>query len=129
VQLENFNYYPQNLQLASRLWPRTVDPAVRKWDVPSAYVFVTIICGSRSRYAAVVFIHGVFSLERIVNSESSFRPIPSRKDSNSLEIENSLTSRKRFESPEYQEKIFSDVFLKRLKILKTVIYVYVRRKR
>lgn len=26
VQLENFNCYPQNLQLASRLWPRTVDP-------------------------------------------------------------------------------------------------------
>jgi len=90
VQLENFNYYPQNLQLASRLWPCTVDPAVRKWDVPSAYVFVTIICGSRSRYSAVVFIQGVFSLERIVNSESSFRPIPSRKDSNSLESDNSF---------------------------------------
>lgn len=52
-RLENFNYCPQNLQLAPRLWPRTVDSAVRKWDAP--------ICND---YAALAVntplcIHGV----------------------------------------------------------------------
>jgi len=119
VQLENFNYYPQNLQLASRLWPRTVDPVVRKWDVPTVYVFVTIICSARSRYTMGCF------LERIVNNEFSFRPIPSRKSSNSLE--NFLTSQKYPESLESQENVFLLVFLKHFKILKIVTDVCVKR--
>jgi len=64
-------------------------------------------------------------LERIVNNEFWFRPIPSRKSSNSLE--NFLTSQKYPESLESQENVFLLVFLKHFKILKIVTDVCVKR--
>lgn len=58
-RLENFNYCPQNLQLASRLWPRAVDPRfVSGMYRRYAYVFVTIMRRLQSIHS--LCIHGVF---------------------------------------------------------------------
>jgi len=53
-RLENFNYCPQNLQLASRLWPHTVDPRfVSGMYRRCAYVFVTIMRRLQSIHCSV----------------------------------------------------------------------------